>query len=562
MLRSLFFLLPILVFGLFLAPAASAAEEGKRVILVLDASGSMWGQIDGKSKMQIAKEVVGKVIAGWKPEDEVGLVAYGHRKKGACDDIEVLTEPGKLDAQSFMARVNGLNPKGKTPMTQAVRQAAEALKYTEKQATVILVSDGIETCDPNPCAVAEELEKLGVGLTVHTVGFGLDDKGAVAQLQCLADKTGGIAVIADNADQLLDALTKTVEAETEPEPAPPPAPEPEPAVTAFNLTANVVMAEGVEDLPKDFNSPVWEVFNSINGEKGDWVKTEYGTPIKALIEEPGTYVLLVSNDAAKIQTPITIEKDKPLSLDLSFEAGVLPFSGKLDEATPITDSGTIWELLDANGQWIATKYGPEAAFFTAAGAYKIRLTLGNAKIEQDVAASAGKFTDTVVSLGAGTLDVSSVFAPGGPPVLSGAAIEVRKGVANIDGTHEWIATNYGPQVKFDMPAGKYRVVAIQDFAQGIADVEVKPGQTTKVEVNINGGFLAVTAAADATLEAFGGEKDISGNRTYLGTEYNGKLNKAFSAGTVHVIAKAADGSVIGEKDFDVKAGQRSEGTIP
>ncbi len=62
-------------------------------------------------------------------------------------------------------------------MTQAIRQAAEALKYTEKQATVILVSDGIETCDPDPCAVADELEKTGVGLTVHTVGFGLDDKG-------------------------------------------------------------------------------------------------------------------------------------------------------------------------------------------------------------------------------------------------------------------------------------------------------------------------------------------------------------------------------------------------
>ena len=41
------------------------------------------------------------------------------------------------------------------------------------------------------CAVAEELEKLGVDLTVHTVGFGLDNQGAVAQLQCLAEKTGG-----------------------------------------------------------------------------------------------------------------------------------------------------------------------------------------------------------------------------------------------------------------------------------------------------------------------------------------------------------------------------------
>ena len=51
---------------LMLVPAR--AEEGARVILVLDASGSMWGQIDGKSKMEIAKEVVGRVVGNWKPE--------------------------------------------------------------------------------------------------------------------------------------------------------------------------------------------------------------------------------------------------------------------------------------------------------------------------------------------------------------------------------------------------------------------------------------------------------------------------------------------------------------
>jgi Ca-activated chloride channel homolog len=122
------------------------AEEGSRVILVLDASGSMRGKIDGKTKMDIAKEVVAKLVADWKPDDELGLVAYGHREKGSCTDIEVLREPGALDAGDYMKAVNALNPKGKTPMTAAVRIAAEALQYTEKKATVILVSDGIETC--------------------------------------------------------------------------------------------------------------------------------------------------------------------------------------------------------------------------------------------------------------------------------------------------------------------------------------------------------------------------------------------------------------------------------
>ena len=124
-------LLAVFLFMLALVPAR--AEEGSRVILVLDASGSMWGQIDGKSKMEIAKDVVGRVVGTWKPENELGLVAYGHREKGSCEDIEVLREPGALDAGDYMSAVNALNPKGKTPMTAAVRMAAEIFEIYRTQ---------------------------------------------------------------------------------------------------------------------------------------------------------------------------------------------------------------------------------------------------------------------------------------------------------------------------------------------------------------------------------------------------------------------------------------------
>lgn len=81
-----------------------------------------------------------------------------------------------------------------TPMTDAVQQAAHALKFTENEVTVILVSDGEETCAADPCQAIAELEKLGVNLTVHTAGFGLESaeaKKAREQLQCMAQTTGG-----------------------------------------------------------------------------------------------------------------------------------------------------------------------------------------------------------------------------------------------------------------------------------------------------------------------------------------------------------------------------------
>ncbi len=531
------------------------AEDGARVVLVLDASGSMWGQIDGKSKMEIAKEVVGKIVAHWNPQDELGLVAYGHREKGSCTDIEVLREPGPLDAASYMSAVNALSPKGKTPMTAAVRMAAESLKYTEKKATVILVSDGLETCDPNPCAVAEELEKLGVELTVHTVGFGLDDKGAVAQLKCLAEKTGGTYTTANNASELQKALTKTVAAK------PAPAPPPKPAAIKFNFIGHVVMAEGVE-LPEKFNQPAWEFFESVNGEKGEHVATEYDAVLKTNLPHEGDFIAVVSADEARIEVPVKIEAGKATKVDVSLEAGLVKFTGFMDDATPMTDDGAAWQLFDAGGGNPATKYGASTMFLTNAGTRKVSLSLGTAHVEQDVAFEAGKTSEQKMSLGAGVIEVSAVFSQGGQVVPEGAAIELHKGEAGADGNYETIATEYSAPSRFKAPAGKYMIVVSRDYATASAPVELTSGGTAKLQVNLNAGYLNVKAAGATSFVIFSGDKDLSGERRNLGTEYGEELNKAFNAGSYHVVVHGADDVVMAEKDVEIKAGGRAEITVP
>ena len=542
-------------FLFLLSASALRAAEGARVVLVLDASGSMWGQIDGKSKMEIAKEVVGKIVAQWKPQDELGLVAYGHREKGSCTDIEVLREPGKLDAADYMRAVNALSPKGKTPMTAAVRMAAEALKYTEKKATVILVSDGLETCDPNPCAVAEELEKLGVELTVHTVGFGLDDKGAVAQLKCLAEKTGGTYTTANNAAELQKALTKTVA------PTPAPAPAPKPAAVAFNFVGHVVMAEGVE-LPEKFNQPAWEFFEVSNGEKGAHVATEYNADLKTNLPHEGDFIARISDDAAFLEVPFKIEKGKATKLDVSLEAGLVKFTGLMDDATAMTDDGAAWQLFDAAGDNPATKYGASTMFLTNASTRKVALSLGTARVEQDVVFAAGKTVEQKMSLGAGVIEVSAVFSQGGQAVPEGAAIELHKGEADLDGKHEHIATDYAAPSRFKAPAGKYQIVVTRDYATASAAVELKSGGMQKVEVNLNAGYLNVKAAGATSIVIFSGEKDLSGERRNLGTEYGEELNKAFNAGSYHVVVYGAGDAVMAEKDVEIKAGARAEVSVP
>ncbi|MBV2145079.1 VWA domain-containing protein, partial [Falsochrobactrum sp. TDYN1] len=181
---------------------ASAAED---VVIVYDASGSMWGQIDGVSKIEIAREVMTGLVTGWSDDTNLGLVAYGHRSEGDCRDIETLIEPRRLDRAGFINTVNGIRPKGKTPISAAVQHAADLMSYRDNPATVVLISDGLETCQADPCALAAQLAQQGVKFTTHVVGFDLEDK-AHASLACIAENTGGVFVPAQNAAELKDAL--------------------------------------------------------------------------------------------------------------------------------------------------------------------------------------------------------------------------------------------------------------------------------------------------------------------------------------------------------------------
>jgi Ca-activated chloride channel family protein len=201
---------------------ATSATAAENVILVLDASRSMWGQIGGRTKIEIAREAVAGLVGDWKAGDNLGLVAYGHRRKGDCNDIETLIPVGPLDAAGFLGTVNGLNPMGMTPLSAAVVQAADALKIHEQKATVILVSDGEETCKLDPCTVGTDLEAKGVDFTAHVIGFDVPNPAHQAQLRCLAEKTGGRYLSARDARSLGAALNTLAVATTQP--ALPPAP--------------------------------------------------------------------------------------------------------------------------------------------------------------------------------------------------------------------------------------------------------------------------------------------------------------------------------------------------
>jgi len=181
-------------------------------VFILDASGSMKASAGDKTKMDAAKEVMTKLVGDLPQTLQAGLIAYGHRQKSDCKDVELLLPIGPVQKELFSQKIQQLQPLGQTPISYSIRQAADVLKPAQGKKTIILISDGQETCKEDPCAVAADLTKAGIDLKIHVVGFGLDSAVAKKQLKCIADATGGIYSEAGNATELQKKITEVATA--------------------------------------------------------------------------------------------------------------------------------------------------------------------------------------------------------------------------------------------------------------------------------------------------------------------------------------------------------------
>ena len=175
---------------LFFVPASTMGSEKSLILYILDGSGSMWGRVDGKFKIQVAKEVMTTLLKETPADIECGVMVYGHRKKGDCADIEMLIPIGALDREAAIPKINGISPKGKTPISDSIALAVNKIRGNEGAATLVLVSDGLETCGKDPCEVVKKIKESGIHFVMHVVGFDVKTK-AAEQLACIAQAGGG-----------------------------------------------------------------------------------------------------------------------------------------------------------------------------------------------------------------------------------------------------------------------------------------------------------------------------------------------------------------------------------
>lgn len=199
----------MLLLLLMVAGGGLAQEGPTNTVFILDASGSMRAAMGDGTRLDAAQQALQTLVAEIPPGETISLWAYGHRLSqddpaASCQDIEQVIPLGAFDEGAFLSAVNGLNAIGYTPISQTLRQVAATLPEGGRN-TVVLVSDGEETCGGDPCAVAAELASSGVQLRVHTIGFNVDVATRL-QLECIAEVSGGTYFNAEDADELSEVL--------------------------------------------------------------------------------------------------------------------------------------------------------------------------------------------------------------------------------------------------------------------------------------------------------------------------------------------------------------------
>ncbi|GAA4703388.1 vWA domain-containing protein [Nocardioides conyzicola] len=194
------------------AAPSSAADPGDpgRLMLVLDSSGSMAEPAaGGGTKIQAAKTALHHVVDGLPADAEVGMRVYGAKvfsrsDTGACTDSQRVVDIGSDNRADLQSAIDAYKPYGETPIGYALQQADADLGGTGPR-SIVLVSDGVPTCPPDPCKVAREISRGGVDVRIDVVGLDVNSRAASA-LRCIADKGHGTYYDVDDSKELSDAL--------------------------------------------------------------------------------------------------------------------------------------------------------------------------------------------------------------------------------------------------------------------------------------------------------------------------------------------------------------------
>jgi Ca-activated chloride channel family protein len=191
-------------------------------MIVFDASGSMagdgWGygseSAGSVPRIDKVRSALREILPSVTRFRKVGLITYGSGAWNQCN-INLDLKPAPNAAARIMAAIDALRPAGRTPLTDAVVQAADVLDFRQKPGVIVVLTDGEETCGGSPCTTSQRLHAEANQLTINVIGLRVQnyawmgDQG-ILDAKCLAETNGGQYLPVDSLEGLREALERTL----------------------------------------------------------------------------------------------------------------------------------------------------------------------------------------------------------------------------------------------------------------------------------------------------------------------------------------------------------------
>jgi Ca-activated chloride channel family protein len=464
----------------------------------------MAGQLEGggkQNKITLVREALRPLLAKVGTQTRVGLAAFGHRR-GSCIDVEIVRPPEPVDVEPMMTRLGQIRPRGRGPLTLALREAAKWLPQDGPR-SLLLIHDGADNCKADVCAAATELSAAGITAHVVSIGAAPED---LAKMACLPQATGGRHFTAQNAEQLAASIGE-----------------------AMRLASNQLAVAGfattiVPPAPVPASGPPALHLRAVlppNGEPVSiplhWTVSAEDKPNTALFEAwtahpvvpvgRGRYVVEVSSGLVTAREVAVVHENRPLAVTLQLGAGTVRVRAVAHgTGTPLPDAiFTISAGKGPDSPPLAVFKAGEAAPLLPAGRFYVRADLGRVRSEpQALEVTAGQPATVDIALNVGRLELTTGARDGVAPLATPIFIVTEDDPPR--GRRE-VARSAARQAEFVLPPGIYHIVARQGGVEARERLEIGSGDSVRRTLFAAAGRLSlastlVGSAADADLVSY------------------------------------------------------------
>ncbi len=556
----------------FSLPPAVAAEPAT-VVVIFDGSGSMWGRLDGQreSKLVMVREAVGQGLAKLPPANRVGLMSFGHRRGGDCQDTETILEPAPLDIERVMTPLERLNPRGRGPLTKALGEASALLGPRSAPARIVLIHDGLDNCQQDPCSVLPSLKAAHPGARVDVISVGMPADEA-RTMACLTQATGGKQYLVSAAREIDAALIESIgtaadaplpgRAVTPAASAAVPAPAPSsPAASASagkestrpGLQLWTTLVKGGPPLAAQVT---WRIRRA--GEKGPplW---EGRTAAPLLVLPTGRYDVEASLGLTTRTGVAEAAEGKPRSFAIALDAGLLTLT-QSEAAAMLDDAQVTLTRIEGQGPGqpqMLRRIEPELAL--ASGNYLVSMTSGALRIERPVGIIAGERVSLANSFGLGSLELTASAVRGGPR-LDGLVYAIFEDDPDAPQGRREVARSAAAEPRLKLPAGTYYVVARRGSAEARDRVSVRSGEVERHTMVLESGRLSLSVRlaggrndGDASITHRLERIDVQPHEVVTSSGATAMLE--VSAGQYRLESRVGLGNVRAEREIRLKAGE-------